>query len=107
MSVDPDDVTRLAIADAGGRGPVYGAPMLPGAMFLTGVLDGPEGEVPVLGVPACALFFEATILDVVLPRILAGERLGRREIAELGHGGYCHSCEQGCRFPDCGFGRGS
>ncbi|MHC5038663.1 MAG: molybdopterin-binding protein [Planctomycetota bacterium] len=107
MSVDPDDVTRLSIADAGGRDLEYGAPMLPGAMFLVGFLDGPKGEVPVLGVPACALFFKATILDIVLPRILAQERLTRREIARLAHGGLCLGCEDRCRFPQCGFGRGS
>jgi formylmethanofuran dehydrogenase subunit E len=107
MSVDPDDVTRLAISDAGGCNLVYGAPMLPGAMFLVGNLDGPSGEVPVLGVPACALFFRTTILDAILPRILAGERFSRETIARLSHGGFCLGCTGDCRFPDCGFGRGS
>ncbi|MFZ5586895.1 MAG: molybdopterin-binding protein [Thermodesulfobacteriota bacterium] len=106
MSVDPDDVTRLAIADAGGRELVYGAAALPGAMFLVGMLDGAAGEAPVLGVPACALFHPTTILDLVLPRVLAGERFDRRKIAELGHGGLCLDCPGGCRFPACGFGRG-
>jgi len=107
MSVDPDDVTRLAIADAGGRDLEYGAPVLPGAMLLVGVLDGPDGEVPVLGVPACALFYKATVFDLVLPRVLAGERLTRADIARLAHGGYCTSCKGGCRFPECAFGKGA
>ena len=106
MSVDPDDVTRLAIADAGGRDLLYGAPVLPGAMFLVGVLDGPQGELPILGVPACALFHPTTILDLVLPRVLAGERFTRETIAAMAHGGYCQNCADGCRFPSCGFGRG-
>ncbi len=107
MSVDPDDVTRLAIADAGGRDLLYGTPVLPGSMFLVGWLDGPSGELPILGVPACALFHQATVLDLILPRILAGERLTRQSIAELAHGGLCQNCEGGCRFPVCSFGRGS
>ncbi|MFH1057645.1 MAG: molybdopterin-binding protein [Pseudomonadota bacterium] len=106
MSVDPDDVTRMAIADAGGRDLVYGAAVLPGAMFLTGMLEGPAGEAPVLGVPACALFHATTVLDLVLPRVLAGERFDRAKIAALGHGGFCQDCRDGCRFPVCGFGRG-
>lgn len=106
MSVDPDDISRLAIADAGGRDLVYGAPVLPGAMFLFGILDGVAGEVPVLGVPACALYFRATVLDLLLPRVLAGDRLTRRDLAALAHGGFCLACED-CRFPACGFGRGN
>jgi len=107
MSVDPDDITRHAISDAGGRDLVYGAPVLPGAMLLTGVLDGPTGTVPILGVPACAMYYRTTVLDLVLARILAGEQLSRQDIAALAHGGFCQSCEDGCHFPACGFGRGA
>lgn len=106
MSVDPDDVTRLAIADAGGVELLYGTPVLPGAMFLTGRLKTPDGLIPILGVPACALFYASTALDVILPRVMAGQRFTREMIAELGHGGYCQACPGGCRFPICGFGRG-
>jgi hypothetical protein len=107
MSVDPDDVTRLAIGDAGGRDLVYGSPVLPGAMLLVGLLDGPGGEVPVIGVPACALYYRTTVFDLVLPRVLAGEQLTRSAIARLAHGGYCTNCTDGCRFPACPFGRGA
>lgn len=107
MSVDPDDVTRLAIADAGGRDLLYGTPVLPGSMFLVGWLDTDSNEIPILGVPACALFHAATVLDLILPRVLAGERLSREKLAELGHGGYCQDCADGCRFPVCAFGRGA
>ena len=106
MSVDPDDVTRMAIADAGGHDLLYGTPVLPGAMFLVGKLLGPSGPVPVLGVPACALFHPTTILDAVLPRVLAGEEFTRQKLAELAHGGFCQNCPDGCRFPVCGFARG-
>ncbi|WP_210534600.1 molybdopterin-binding protein [Thermosulfurimonas marina] len=101
MSVDPDDVTRLAIADLGPEPFTYGAPVLPGNMFLVAYL----GEKALLGVPACGMYHGVTILDLVLPRVLAGEVLTRKEIAALGHGGYCLHCKE-CRFPVCPFGRG-
>ncbi len=102
MSVDPDDVTRLGIQKAGGKVFFYGAPVLPGAMFMVAYID----NVPVLGVPACGIYHETTILDLVLPRILAGERLSRKEIALTGHGGLCLNCPE-CRYPVCPFGKGS
>jgi len=100
MSVDPDDVTRLGIKEAGAEAVVYGTPVLPGAMFLVGRI----GTVPVLGVPACGMFHRITVLDLVLPRILTGETIGREELAALGHGGLCRNCPQ-CRYPVCSFGK--
>ncbi|WP_052514838.1 molybdopterin-binding protein [Dethiosulfatarculus sandiegensis] len=107
MSVDPDDVTRMGIADAGGRNLIYGTPVLPGAMFLVGDLVSHGRKLPILGVPACALFYKTTILDLILPRVLTGEHFDRAKIAELSHGGFCRNCAGGCRYPLCGFGRGS
>lgn len=100
MSVDPDDVSRMAIAEAGAVDVVYGTPLLPGAMFLYGRL----GDAPVLGLPACVIYHNATVFDVVLPRVLADERLTRRDLAALSHGGLCLNCEQ-CRYPVCPFGK--
>ncbi len=100
MSVDPDDVTRAAIAQAGATDIVYGSPVLPGAMFLISYLEG----VPVLGIPACGMFFKTTVLDLVLPKILAGDKIGREYLASLGHGGLCMNCRK-CRFPVCPFGK--
>ena len=100
MSVDPDDVTREGIRLAGGEAECYGAPILPGAMFLVAQIGG----VPVLGVPACGLFHQTTIVDLVLPRILAGDTISREEIAGMGHGGLCLNCSE-CRFPICPFGK--
>jgi hypothetical protein len=101
MSVDPDDVTRHGIRLAGATEMHYGAAVLPGAMFLVAYL----GEVPLLGVPACALHHGATALDLVLPRILAGEHIGKAELAFLGHGGLCRDCPE-CSYPRCSFGKG-
>ena len=100
MSVDPDDVTREGIHRAGGSAECYGAPVLPGAMFMTAEIDG----VMVLGIPACGLYHETTIFDLILPRMLAGERIERAEIARMGHGGLCRNCSP-CRFPSCSFGK--
>jgi hypothetical protein len=102
MSVDPDDVTRQGIQMAGATEMHYGAAVLPGAMFLVAYL----GEVPLLGVPACGLFHRTTVLDLVLPRILAGEHIGKKELAFFGHGGLCQDCPE-CDYPHCAFGKGS
>ena len=100
MSVDPDDVTRHGIRLAGASEVHYGSAVLPGAMFLVAYL----GEVPLLGVPACGLYHRATVLDLVLPRVLAGEHVGRKDLAFLGHGGLCRDCPE-CSFPHCPFGK--
>lgn len=101
MSVDPDDVTRRGIRLAGAGEMHYGAAVLPGAMFLVAYL----GKLPILGVPACGLYHRITVLDLVLPRILAGEHIGDAELAFLGHGGLCRDCTE-CSFPQCSFGKG-
>ena len=100
MSVDPDDRTRHALKKAGARDMVYGSAVLPGAMFMVTYLD----QVPVLGIPACGMYSARTILDLVMPRVLAGEKITRREIAMLGHGGMCLHCKT-CTFPVCPFGK--
>ena len=102
MSVDPDDVTRKGIQMAGATEMHYGAAVLPGAMFLVAYL----GDIPLLGVPGCGLFHRTTVLDLVLPRILAGEHVGKKELAFLGHGGFCRNCPE-CGYPHCAFGKGS
>jgi len=100
MSVDPDDVTRQGIALAGAQDIVYGTPVLPGAMFLVGYI----GEVPVLGLPACGMFHKITVFDLILPRVLCGEKITRQDVAQLGHGGLCRQCKS-CAYPICGFGK--
>ncbi|MBF7084460.1 molybdopterin-binding protein [Desulfallas sp. Bu1-1] len=100
MSVDPDDNTPGAIKNTGAKIITYGTPVLPGAMFMVAELEGTV----VLGLPACVIHAKATILDIMLPRILAGEPVSRADITRLGVGGLCESCSE-CRFPHCGFGK--
>jgi len=102
MSVDPDDQTPASIREAGGRVVSYGAPVLPGAMFMLAMI----GEVPVLGLPGCVMYHKASIFDLVVPRLLAGESVDARDIAAMGHGGLCLGCPD-CRFPACPFGKGA
>lgn len=101
MSVDPDDRTPLAIKNTGAEIITYGAPVLPGAMFLVSYLDG----VPVCGLPGCVMYAKATIFDLVLPRLAAGLPVTRSELVGLGHGGLCLGCGE-CRYPICPFGKG-
>lgn len=129
MSVDPDDVTRFAIQNLGATNITYGSAVLPGSMFLVAYIEKVQsskfkvqsqetlkqhsnGEhrtsnlerIPILGIPACAMYHKTTILDLILPRVLAGEAIGRKELAELGHGGLCLNCKE-CRYPVCPFGK--
>ncbi|HYA12244.1 MAG TPA: molybdopterin-binding protein [Thermodesulfovibrionales bacterium] len=106
MSVDPDDVTRFAVRNLGATDITYGSAVLPGAMFLVAYLDiDNQSSIPILGIPACGMYAKRTIFDLILPRVLTGERVGRKELAELGHGGLCMKCEA-CKYPICPFGKG-
>ncbi len=100
MSVDPDDKTPGAIKATGANMVTYGTPVLPGAMLLLAYLD----DVPVFGLPGCVMFSHTTAFDILLPRILAGEKIVRRDITRMGYGGQCLKC-QVCSFPDCHFGK--
>ena len=100
MSVDPDDVTRAGIENSGFEETMYSSAVLPGAMFLLGY----HKNTSIMGLPACGLFHRTTIFDLILPRIMAGEKPGQLDLARLSHGGLCLNCET-CRFPACSFGK--
>lgn len=101
MSVDPDDNTPGAIKLLEPEVITYGAPVLPGAMFMLAYL--PEGT-PIMGLPGCVMYAKATIFDLVLPRIAAGVRMTKADFVEFGEGGLCLSCEK-CAYPHCPFGK--
>ncbi len=117
MSVDPDDRTPLAIRNASDEVITYGAPVLPGAMFMLAYARGDsEGgkeetraredrkSIPIMGLPGCVMYAKRTIFDLVLPRIAAGEKLRAEDFSVLGEGGLCLNCPV-CTFPACGFGK--
>ena len=102
MSVDPDDRTPLAIKNTGAEIVSYGAPVLPGAMFLLAYYNN---HIPIMGLPGCVMYARRTVFDLVLPRIICGDKLKKEDLSALGEGGLCLSCPV-CTFPACGFGKG-
>jgi molybdenum cofactor synthesis domain-containing protein len=108
MSVDPDDKTPLAIKNTGARIVSYGAPVLPGAMFLIAYYEV-QGENPrnvtIMGLPGCVMYSKKTIFDLILPRVMADDEVTAEDLAALGEGGLCLNCKI-CTFPNCGFGKG-
>ena len=103
MSVDPDDKTPLAIRNTGARVVTYGAPVLPGAMFLLSYYG--ERNIPIVGLPGCVMYAKRTIFDLVLPKLMADVPVTREDLDGLGEGGLCLNCPV-CTFPNCGFGKG-
>jgi molybdenum cofactor synthesis domain-containing protein len=101
MSVDPDDTTPTAIKNTGAEIISYGAPVLPGAMFLMAYT--PNG-IPIMGLPGCVMYAKRTIFDLVLPRVMSDEPITNNWLASLGNGGLCLNCDI-CNFPNCGFGK--
>ena len=101
MSVDPDDNTPGAIKQSGADIVTYGAPVLPGAMFLLGYYDD---NTPILGLPGCVMYAKSTIFDLVMPRIAAGIRLSKADFIAYGEGGLCLGCKV-CTYPHCPFGK--
>lgn len=104
MSVDPDDRTPGAIKATGAKIVSYGAPVLPGAMFLLAYYEKDGKQIPIIGLPGCVMYAKRTIFDLVLPRVLAGQVLTTEDLSSYGEGGLCLNCEV-CTFPNCGFGK--
>lgn len=101
MSVDPDDRTPLAIKNTGANIVSYGAPVLPGAMFLLAYTE--DGR-PIAGLPGCVMYAKKTIFDLVLPYLAAKQPITASQLASYGNGGLCLNCPV-CTFPNCGFGK--
>ncbi len=101
LSVDPDDVTKEGIEATGAEVLFYGTPVFPGAMFLVARLRGKY----ILGAPACVYHSKYTVLDIVLTRIMAGERMHETDMIKLSYGGLCLHCDV-CHYPTCFFGKG-
>ena len=82
-TMDADDLIPQAIRRAGGQVSVVGAPVFPGNLLLLGYRE----QMAILGAPGCARSRAPNVIDLLLPRLLSGERPGPREVAELGLGG--------------------
>jgi molybdenum cofactor synthesis domain-containing protein len=114
----PGAMFLIAYIDKSGKvgsGEKSGKGIVGGTEYAVGSLKQGEGrreqgagqeytDIPVLGIPACGMYAAVTVFDLILPRILAGEKITRREIAALGHGGLCMKCKE-CRYPVCPFGK--
>jgi hypothetical protein len=93
-ALDPLDPVFSALSLIGARMERHGAPAHPGSLLWV----ARWGERTILGMPTCGMFSQATTFDLVLPRLLAGQRVGNQEVAELGHGGLL-SKDSAFRFP--------
>jgi hypothetical protein len=89
--MDRRDRAPRAVERLGGVVTCYGAPVDPGNLLMLAYLD----EVPVLGAPGCARSLKPNVIDWILPRLLAGERLSRKDIISFGHGGLLESSPEG------------
>jgi molybdenum cofactor cytidylyltransferase len=81
--MDADDITPRGIKAAGGVIEVYGAPVEPGNLLLLAY----SGRVPIIGAPGCVKSRDKNVVDLILPRLLSGERVSRAEVIALANGG--------------------
>lgn len=100
MSVDPDDVTRVAIKNIGADIISYGIPSQPGNMTLIAYKD----DISIIGVPGAAVSLPTTIFDVLLPQLFTDIKLTKENLKNLANGGLCQMCDK-CHYPNCTFGR--
>ena len=101
-SLDPLEPLFGALDAVGARIVKHGVPVHPGSLFWIAYV----GPVPLFGLSSCEMFSHRTILDLVLPRLFAGEPIGRDDLARLGHGGMLGR-EMAFRFPPYGARDGS
>ena len=70
-------------------------------MFLLPYL---EDGTPVMGLPGCVMYAKATVFDLVLPRIIAGIEVTKKDLAHMGNGGFCLGCKD-CDYAICSCGK--
>lgn len=93
-ALDPLDPVFMAVERLGGRVLRRGVPAHPGSLLWIATV----GATPVLGMPSCGMFSQATLFDLLLPRLLAGETVDAVSLAAFGHGGLLGR-EMAFRFP--------
>lgn len=100
MSVDPDDVTPIAIKNIGADIISHGVPAQPGNMTLVAY----KNDIPIIGVPGAAISLPTTIFDVLLPQIFSDIKFSKKDLINLGSSGLCQMCKV-CHYPNCTFGK--
>src|SRR5439155_1022174 len=90
-ALDPLDPVFGGLTLLGARMERHGAPAHPGSLLFLARWQ----DLPVLGMPTCGMFSQATTFDLVLPRLLAGEAIANAEIAALGLGGRALGADRG------------
>ncbi len=92
--MDEDDTTLRALRQAGAEMTLSGAPVEPGNLLALAYFP----HTPVMCAPGCAKGLKYNVVDLVLPRLLLGDRLDRHDIAELGLGGFLTAAERSGDF---------
>lgn len=100
MSVDPDDVTPIAIKNIGTDIISHGVPAQPGNMTLVAY----KNDIPIIGVPGAAISLPTTVFDVLLPQIFSDIKFSKKDLINLGSSGLCQMCKV-CHYPNCTFGK--
>ena len=93
-TIDPLDPALLALDNVGAEMVRFGAPAHPGSMFWLAY----RGETPIFNLASCTMYSKATVADLILPWIMAGERVDADDVAALGYGGLLDR-NMGWRFP--------
>lgn len=81
--IDQADLVPTALQEAGGTITHFGVPVDPGSLLMLGYI----GHIPVIGAPGCIKSLKTNVIDWLLPRLIAGERLTRADLVKMGHGG--------------------
>jgi probable molybdopterin binding protein len=97
-TIDPLDAALLALGAVGAEVVRFGAPVHPGSMFWLAY----RGDLPIFNLASCSMYSKATSADLILPWIMAGERVTANDIAELGFGGLLEGKSMSFRFPPYG-----
>jgi hypothetical protein len=88
--MDEEDTTLRALRQAGAETTLSGAPVEPGNLLALAHF----GDTPVMCAPGCARGLKRNVVDLVLPRLLLGDRLDRRDMAALALGGFLTRAER-------------
>jgi hypothetical protein len=98
-TIDPLDATLQALPMIGASVVRFGAPVHPGSMFWLAYAEtAGRPDTPIFNLSSCSMYSKATVADLVLPWVMAGDRVTRADIAGIGYGGLLDR-DMGWRFP--------